>query len=147
MFATLLLLLQAASTPPALPPPPVIDEGWVFPTERGQRASSVCPVIGRITAEFVQGGGGLSFKLSGMGSTSTPKDQKTIIDILGPLSGWQSIDVSCWGNQAGYIVVSGLLKQGKMGEVGFLWTSDGPKALNSNAIYPSVPSNALPRKK
>ena len=146
MLGILLSFLQAASAQPTLPTPPVIDEGWVFPIERGQRASSVCPIIGRITAEFVQGNAGLSFKLSGMGRTSTLEDQRTVIRILAPLSGWQSIDVSCWGNQAGHIMVSGPMKQGNVGEVHFLWTSEGPHALSSNAIYPSVPLDAALRK-
>jgi hypothetical protein len=145
MFGMFLLALQAA---PVIDyskiKSPINDEGWVFPSERSQRASAVCPVIGRVTAEFVSRKGGNSFTVVGMGRSSGKEDQRIIDSILSLMAGMDSLDVSCWGNEAGQVTVLGTVRQGdrlSKGRVDFLWTGKGPRQLSPDVIYPSVPSN------
>jgi len=146
VFVFALLLVAQISSPSSGPSKvvPAIDEGWVIPTEISDRASSVCPRIGRVTAEFtldLAQGGVPRFKVVGMGRSSSAKDEETINVILRPLRGWDYISVSCWGEQAAYITVFGPVETAgrfQQGHADFLWSREGPAQLSENAIYPSV---------
>lgn len=143
MITALLLVAQSIVLGPEPMKVPAIDEGWVFPLEQEQRASSVCPVIGRLTAEFVIATPHRSFKVRGLRRASTKEDEQKIIRMLQPLGGWQSIDVSCWGHQVFLISVYGPQVKGRPGKIDFLWTSRGPEHISPNALYPSVPSSDM----
>ena len=144
VFALLLAVQVSSPSSGSSVAVPAIDEGWVIPTEISDRASSVCPRIGRVTAEFTLDrtqGGGRRFKVVGMGRSSSAKDEETIDLILRPLRGWDHISVSCWGEQAAHITVFGPVETAgrfQQGRADFLWSREGPAQLSENAIYPSV---------
>lgn len=144
MLILLLAALQTSAPPVRLPPELLeLDEGWVFPLEEEQRASSVCPALGRITAGFTTSAKENHFAVSGLGRTSDLEDETVVVSILKPLLSWQSVTVGCWGVDAGLIIVNGPQKSGGLGDVRFLWDKNGPHQLSENAIYPSVPTAKL----
>ena len=116
--------------------PPVLNEGWVFSTESTQRASAVCPVIGRVTAEAHAGRRGNTFQINGIGRSSGAADKRMIDNILRPLSSVDHIQIGCWGHKGALIAVFG--PPIKSERIDFLWTSTGLTPLSADSVYPSV---------
>lgn len=118
------------SAPP--PPPPAAVEDWSAnrPTANSDRVSIVCPLGGKVTAEFERKGSAVSVVAIDGFSRALSKDDRSIIDAsIAPLNVLDRIEIGCNGPDEAIIHVLGGFKEvnGKMMRqlVAIVWARSG----------------------